>query len=157
MLKFISWCLKIIPSIYYIYELNIFVRDTVADISTFWKNNLMYGIPSTLALGFLLYWFVFRDLIIRQKAQEQFENEEKAFTVGTQTKRLFRVFVPIGVIGILVGVMFYTYKPYIILLSIKVGILYALFILGEVMRIISIGSKNNKAVVAKLKPKEKAD
>ena len=111
----------------------------------------MYGVPSSLALGFLLYWFVFRDLVIRQKAQEQFENEEKAFTVGTQSKRLFRIFIPIGVIGIMVAMLFYMYKPYIILLSIKIGILYAWFILGEVLRIISIGSKNNKKIVAKLK------
>jgi len=154
MLKFISWCLKIIPSIYYIYELNIFVRDTVSTISQFWKNNFMYGVPSAIILGFLMYWFVFRDLIIRQKAQEQFENEEKSFTVGTQTKRLFRVYIPIGVLGILVAVMFYQYKPYIILLSIKVGILFSLFVLGEIFRIISIGKDNNKKIVAKLKPKK---
>ena len=111
----------------------------------------MYGVPSAIILGFLMYWFVFRDLIIRQKAQEQFENEEKSFTVGTQTKRLFRVYIPIGIIGILIAVLFYQYKPYIILLSIKVGILFSLFVLGEVFRIISIGQQNNKAVVAKLK------
>ncbi len=151
MLKLFSWCAKIIPSVWYIYELNIFVRDTVADISPFWKSAFMYGVPSSLALGFLLYWFVFRDLIIRQKAQEQFENEEKAFTVGTQAKRLFRVFIPIGVLGIMLAMLFYFYKPYIILLSIKIGILYSWFILGEVLRIISIGAKNNKKIVAKLK------
>ena len=150
MLKFISWCLKIVPSVWYIYELNIFVRDTVADITPFWKSVFAYGIPSAVVLGFLLYFTLFRDLLIRQKAQEQFENEEKKWTVGVQTKRLFRVYMPLAFIGILLAMMFYLYKPYIILLSIKIGILYAWFILGEVIRIISIGKKNNQEIVKKL-------
>lgn len=156
MLKFLGWCCKIIPSLFYIYELNIFVRNTVADITPFWKFIFTYGIASFTILCFLLYWFVFRDLYIRQKAREQFENEEVSFTVGTQTKRMFRIFIPIGILGILVATLFYMYKPYIILLSIKIGILYAWFILGEILRIIDIGKQNNKKIVNKIKQKKES-
>ena len=151
MLRAISWSLKIIPSVWYIYELNIFVRDTVSNITPFWKSAFAYGIPSAVILSFLLYFTLFKDLIDRQKAREQFENEEKSWQVKTQVIRLFRVYIPIGVLGAVVGAMFFLYKPYIILLSIKVGILYSWFILGELIRIIDIGRKNNKKIVKQLK------
>ena len=150
MLKFISWCLKIVPSIYYVVELNLFVRDTVSEITPFWKSVIGYGIPSFVIIGFLLYFTFFRDMLIRVKAQEQYENEEKKYTVGTQTKRMFRVYIPVGLLGGIIGAITYFYKPYIILLTIKLAVVYAYFILGEVIRIISIGKKNNQEIVKKL-------
>lgn len=155
MLRFISWLLKIVPSIYYVVELNLFIRDTLIDIPKFWKNVFAYGVPSLVIIGFLLYFTLFRDLYERQKAREQFENEEKAWTVKTQTIRMFRVYIPLGVVGGLIGALVYFYKPYIILLSIKVTILYAWFLLGEVFRIIWVGQKNNREIVRKLKENEK--
>ena len=155
MFRFLSWCLKIIPSVYYVIELNLFIRDTLIDIPKFWKNVFAYGVPSIILIGGLLYLTFFRDLYERQKAREQFENEEKAWTIKTQTLRMFRVYIPLGVIGALIGALAYFYKPYIILLSIKVGILYAWFLLGEVFRIIWVGQRNNKEIVKKLKENEK--
>ena len=151
MFRFVSWCLKIIPSVYYVIELNIFIRDTLVDIPKFWKNVFAYGVPSIILMGGLLYLTFFRDLYIRQKAREQFENEEKQWSVKTQTLRMFRVYIPLGIIGALIGALFWFYKPYIITLSIKLAILYLWFLLGEVFRIIWVGQRNNKEIVKKIK------
>jgi hypothetical protein len=94
---------------------------------------------------------MWRDLIERQKSKEQDENESTMFTVKIQTLRMFRKYIPIAVVGILLAVMFYNYKPYIISLSIDIGILYAWFLLGEALRIVDIGKKENKRIENKLK------
>lgn len=135
---------KIVPSIIYIVQLNLFVRDKASQISEFWKTVFMYGVPSVIVLGFLLYWFVFKDVLERQLSKEQDENESRLFTVNIQTTRMFRKYIPTVIIGILIALLFYFYKPYIILISIKAFILYMWFLLGEIFRIIDIGKKENK-------------
>lgn len=143
MVRVLGFCFKIIPSIYYIIQLNLFIRDTVSNISQFWKNIFMYGVPSVIILCFLLYIFVFRDIFERQISKEQDENESRLFTVKIQTARMFRKYIPTLIIGILVALLFYFYKPHIILISIKVFILYMWFLLGEIFRIIDIGTQDN--------------
>jgi di/tricarboxylate transporter len=151
MFKLLSVLAKTIPSIYYIVQLNIFVSETASNISDFWKTVFIYGVPSAIILSFLMYWFMWRDLIERQQSKEQDENESTMFTVKIQTLRMFRKYIPIAVVGMLLAVMFYNYKPYIISLSIDIGILYAWFLLGEALRIVDIGKKENKRIENKLK------
>ena len=155
MLKFISFCLKVIPSIWYIVQMNLFVWETVSNMPQWLKIGLTYGLTSFLGLGVLLYFTVIRDKLIRQKAREQFENEEVAFTSKVQTIRMFRVYIPIGLIGLVVAIIFYFYKPFIILLCIKLAVIYCCFIGGEIARVWNIGIKENKKIVAKLKTKKK--
>jgi len=145
MLRLISFCCKTIPSIYYVYRLNIFVRDSFRGISSgFFKGLIIYGVPSFLILFTLMYFFVLKDSLERQKAKEQNENEERIYTLKIQSIRMFRKYMPLAVFGIICALMFYFYKPNIIALSIKLGVLYSWFLLGETFRIIDIGIKERK-------------
>jgi hypothetical protein len=143
--KFIGFCLKTIPSVVYIYQLNIFVRDNFRGIgSTLIKNIFIYGIPSSILLGVILYFFIFKDSLIRQKAKESDEDESRAYTVKIQLMRMIRRYIPLALLGIVTGLMVYFYKPVIVSLSIKIGLLYFWFLLGETFRIVDIGLKENK-------------
>jgi hypothetical protein len=135
----------VIPSVIYIVQLNVFVRDNFRGIgSTLIKNIFIYGIPSSILLGVILYFFIFRDSLIRQKAKESDEDESRAYTVKIQLIRMIRRYIPIALLGVVTGLMVYFYKPVIISLSIKIGLLYFWFLLGEVFRIIDVGIKENK-------------
>jgi hypothetical protein len=121
------------------------VRDNFRGIgSTLIKNIFIYGIPSSILLGVILYFFIFRDSLIRQKAKESDEDESRAYTVKIQLMRMIRRYIPLALLGIVTALMVYFYKPVIITLSIKIGLLYFWFLLGETFRIIDIGIKENK-------------
>ncbi|WBK39986.1 hypothetical protein [PinkBerry-associated phage LS06-2018-MD08] len=154
MLKLFSWGFKTIPSIWYIVKMNLFIWETVSTMPRWLKVSLTYGLSSFLVLSVLLYFTYFRDKLIRQKAREQYENEESDFTVKVQTIRMFRIYILIGLISLIVAMIFYFYKPYFILLFIKLAIIFCWFIAGEIVRIISIGKANNKEIVKKLKQKK---
>ena len=82
--------------------------------------------------------------MIRQKAKESDEDESRAYTVGIQLKRMIRKYIPLALLGVVAGLMVYFYKPLIVTLSIKIGLLYWWFLLGEVCRIIDVGIRENK-------------
>jgi ABC-type molybdate transport system permease subunit len=152
MFKFIGFCLKVVPSVVYIVQLNVFVRDNFRGIgSQTIKNIFIYGVPSSILLGVILYFFIFKDSLIRQKAKESDEDESRAYTVGIQLKRMIRKYIPLALLGIVAGLMVYFYKPLIITLSIKIGLLYFWFLLGETFRIIDIGLRENKRNKKELK------
>jgi hypothetical protein len=135
----------VIPSVIYIVQLNVFVRDNFRGIgSTLVKNIFIYGIPSSILLGVILYFFIFKDSLIRQKAKESDEDESRAYTVKIQLMRMIRRYIPLALVGIVAGLMVYFYKPVIVKLSIKIGLLYFWFLLGETFRIVDIGLKENK-------------
>ena len=145
MFKFIGFCLKVIPSIVYIFQLNIFVRDNFRGIgSVAIKNTFIYGVPSSILLFAILYFFIFKDSMIRQRAKESDEDESRLYTVGIQLKRMIRKYIPLALLGIVAGLMVYFYKPIIINLSIKIGLLYFWFLLGEVFRLVDVGITENK-------------
>ena len=155
MLKIISWGLKIVPSIYYTVELMIFIRNSFIGIeSNALKFGMVYVLPASLVLSVLLYFFFFRDVLERQLGKETDENESGLFTVKIQTRRMFRKYIPLAVLGILGAMLFYLYKPYIVAFSIKIGLLYAWFLLGEIFRIWHIGIQENKRTLKKLKEKK---
>jgi hypothetical protein len=121
------------------------VRDNFRGIgSVLIKNIFIYGVPSSILLGFILYFFIFKDTLIRQISKESDEDESRNYTVGIQLKRMIRKYIPLALIGIVTGLMVYFYKPVIVKLSIKIGLLYFWFLLGETFRIIDIGIKENK-------------
>jgi hypothetical protein len=135
----------VIPSVIYIVQLNIFVRTNFLGIgSNLIRNIFIYGIPSSILLGVILYFFIFKDSLIRQKAKESDEDESRAYTVKIQLMRMIRRYIPLALLGVVTALMVYFYKPVIITLSIKIGLLYFWFLLGETFRIIDIGIKENK-------------
>jgi Na+/H+ antiporter NhaD/arsenite permease-like protein len=144
MLKLIGFCLKIVPSIYYVVKLIVYVRDSFIGIPEWLKFIILYVIPFVIIVGGLLYIFVFRDAYERQVSKEQDENESQNYTMTIQLRRMFRKYTLITLLGIIGGLLFYFYKPNIITLTIKVAILFILFLLGELVRIWDIGRKENK-------------
>jgi hypothetical protein len=94
---------------------------------------------------------VFKDSLERQVSKEQDENESQNYTMTIQLRRMFRKYTLVTLLGIIGALLFYFYKPNIIALSIKVAILFSLFLLGEVFRIIDIGIKENKRTNKQLK------
>jgi Na+/H+ antiporter NhaD/arsenite permease-like protein len=144
MFKFLGFGAKIIPSIIYAIQLIVYVRDSFISIPEWLKFVILYVIPFIVILGTLLYIFVFRDAYERQVSKEQDENESQNYTMTIQLRRMFRKYLLITVIGILGTLLFYFYKPNIIALSIKVAYLFAFFLLGELLRIVDIGRKENK-------------
>jgi hypothetical protein len=87
---------------------------------------------------------VFKDSYERQVSKEQDENESQNYTMQIQLRRMFRKYTLITFLGIIGTLLFYFYKPNIILLAIKVAWLFTLFLLGEIFRIWDIGRKENK-------------
>jgi hypothetical protein len=87
----------------------------------------------------------------RQLSKESDENESTIYTVHIQLKRMIRKYIPLALLGIVAGLMVYFYKPLIITLSIKIGLLYFWFLLGETFRIIDIGFRENKRNKKELK------
>jgi Na+/H+ antiporter NhaD/arsenite permease-like protein len=144
MLKLIGFCLKIVPSIYYVIKLIVYVRDSFIGIPEWLKFIILYVIPFVIIVGVLLYIFVFKDSLERQISKEQDENESQNYTMQIQLRRMFRKYTIITFLGIIGGLLFYFYKPNIITLTIKVAILFILFLLGELIRIVDIGRKENK-------------
>jgi Na+/H+ antiporter NhaD/arsenite permease-like protein len=144
MFKLIGFGLKIIPSIYYVVKLILYVRDSFIGIPEWLKFIILYVIPFVTITGFLLYIFVFKDSYERQVSKEQDENESQNYTMTIQLRRMFRKYTLITFLGIIGTLLFYFYKPNIILLAIKVAWLFTLFLLGEIFRIVDIGRKENK-------------
>jgi hypothetical protein len=87
---------------------------------------------------------VFKDSLERQVSKEQDENESQNYTMTIQLRRMFRKYTLVTVIGIIGALLFYFYKPNIIAVSINVALLFTLFLVGEIFRIVDIGRKENK-------------
>jgi uncharacterized membrane protein YdjX (TVP38/TMEM64 family) len=122
----------------------VYVRDSFIGIPEWLKFIILYVIPFVIIVGGLLYIFVFKDSLERQISKEQDENESQNYTMHIQLRRMFRKYTLITLLGIIGGLLFYFYKPNIITLTIKVAILFILFLLGELVRIVDIGKKENK-------------
>jgi Flp pilus assembly protein TadB len=145
MFKVISFLMKTIPAFYYTFQLNVFVRDAFRSIEQQWLINLfIYGVPSALILGGILYFLLFRDALIRQKAKESDEDESRLYTVGIQSKRMVRKYFPLGVLGMIAFLVYWFYKPILVALVIRIVIIYVWFLLGEMFRILSIAREENK-------------
>jgi Na+/H+ antiporter NhaD/arsenite permease-like protein len=144
MFKLIGFGLKIIPSIYYVVKLILYVRDSFIGIPEWLKFIILYVIPFVIIVGGLLYIFVFKDSLERQVSKEQDENESQNYTMTIQLRRMFRKYTLVTVIGIIGALLFYFYKPNIIAVSINVALLFTLFLVGEIFRIVDIGRKENK-------------
>jgi hypothetical protein len=141
----------VIPSVIYIFQLNVFVRDNFRGIgSDLIRNIFIYGVPSSILLFAILYFFIFKDSLIRQKAKESDEDESRNYTVKIQLMRMIRKYIPLALLGVMTALLVYFYKPLIITLSIKIGLLYFWFLLGETCRIIDIGIKENKRMKKEL-------
>jgi Na+/H+ antiporter NhaD/arsenite permease-like protein len=144
MLKLIGFGLKIVPSIWYVIKLIVYVRDSFIGIPEWLKFIILYVIPFVIIVGGLLYIFVFKDSLERQVSKEQDENESQNYTMTIQLRRMFRKYTLVTVIGIIGALLFYFYKPNIIAVSINVALLFTLFLVGEIFRIVDIGRKENK-------------
>jgi Na+/H+ antiporter NhaD/arsenite permease-like protein len=144
MLKLIGFGWKIVPSIIYVIKLIVYVRDSFIGIPEWLKFIILYVIPFVIIVGGLLYIFVFRDAYERQVSKEQDENESQNYTMTIQLRRMFRKYTLVTVIGIIAALLFYFYKPNIIAVSINVALLFTLFLVGEIFRIVDIGRKENK-------------
>jgi Na+/H+ antiporter NhaD/arsenite permease-like protein len=144
MLKLIGFGWKIVPSIIYVIKLILYVRDSFIGIPEWLKFIILYVIPFVSIVGVLLYIFVFRDAYERQVSKEQDENESQNYTMTIQLRRMFRKYTLVTVIGIIAALLFYFYKPNIIAVSINVALLFTLFLVGEIFRIVDIGRKENK-------------
>jgi hypothetical protein len=151
MFKLFGFGLKIVPSIWYTIKLILYVRDSFIGIPEWLKFVILYVIPFATVLGFLLYIFVFKDGYQRQISKEQDEDESHDYTMKIQSRRMLRKYTLITILGIIGTLLFYFYKPNIIALSIKVALLFVLFLSGEVCRIIDIGIKENKRTNKQLK------
>lgn len=156
MLKLLSWLLKVVPSIYYIVELNIFLYKWFMGIQWVWlKIALIVSVPSLTLLGVILWFTTFKDILERQLGKETDENESRNFTVEIQTKRMIRKYTTAVVGGITGAILYLYYKANIFALVFSIAIIFSLFLLGEILRIVDIGKKENKKIVEKLKQKEK--
>ena len=151
MFKVFGFGLKIVPSIWYVVKLIIYVRDSFINIPEWLKFTILYIIPFATILGVLLYIFVFKDAYERQVSKEQDENESQKYTMKIQLRRMFRKYTLITLLGIIGALLFYFYKPNIIALTIKVALLFVGFLSGEVCRIIDIGIRENKRTNKQLK------
>jgi Na+/melibiose symporter-like transporter len=151
MFKLFGFGAKIVPSIIYVIKLIIYVRDSFIGIPEWLKFIIMYVIPFVTILGTLLYIFVFKDAYERQTSKEQDENESQKYTMKIQLRRMFRKYTLITLLGIIGALLFYFYKPNIIQLTINVALLFGLFLLGEVFRIVDIGIRENNRTNKELK------
>ena len=152
MLNFISFSFKTIPAFYFTYRLNIFARDAFRLIEHQWVRGLLtYGSFSALVLGTILYIVIFRDALERQLGKETDENESRLYSAEIQSKRMFRKYIPFGIVGIIAFLIYWFYKPLLMALAIRIAIIYGSFILGELVRIWDIARKENKRNKDKLK------
>jgi hypothetical protein len=145
MLNALSFLCKTLPAFYFTYRLNIFARDAFRLIEHQWVKGLItYGSFSALVLGVILYFLIFRDAMTRQQAKESDEDESRLYTAEIQTKRMFRKYFPLGIVGIIAFVIYLLYKPLLVALAFRVSVIYAFFILGEFIRIWDLAIKENK-------------
>jgi len=142
--RFIGFMLKIVPSLYFVTKLIAFVRTSFINIPFLLKLIILYGIPFTTFIGVILYFTIFKDGLERQLAKEADENESQKYTGKIQLRRMIRKYSLLTLLGIIGALLFVFYKPSIILLSIKIGIIFSCFLFGELFRIVDIMIQENR-------------